>query len=153
MNQSAWRFFPHYLGGVMLVVFAVNGYMMYDAFKTFPGEAGQDGFDLSNEYDRVIAAAKQQATLGWTVDASIGADRTLSLTLAGRTGAPLAGAEIIATAERPVGPPERTALVFRQAVDGRYQTPTTLWSGQWDILMTIKADGHVFGATRRVVVK
>ncbi len=153
MNQSAWRFFPHYLGGVMLIVFAVNGYMMYDAFKTFPGEAGQDGFDLSNEYDRVIATAKQQAALGWTVDASITGDRTPSLKLTDGKGRPLAGAEIVATAERPVGPPNVTTLAFKPAADGSYQTATTLWSGQWDVLLTIKADGHVFGATRRVVVK
>jgi nitrogen fixation protein FixH len=153
MTRSGWQYFPHYLGSVMLIVFAVNGYMMYDAFTTFPGTAGQDGFDLSNEYNRVIAAARQQAALGWHIDAGVTADSVPALTVTDRAGTPLAHAEIAATAERPVGPPSKTTLVFTPDGGGTFKADTALWAGQWDVMLTVKADGHVFGATRRVVVR
>jgi nitrogen fixation protein FixH len=75
------------------------------------------------------------------------------LRLADRTGAPLRASEINAQAERPVGPTDPTSLTFRPAGDGRYQADTSLYSGQWDMMLTVQADGQDYRATRRVVVK
>jgi nitrogen fixation protein FixH len=152
MSTTVWRWFPHGLIGSMALVFLVNGYMVYDAFSTFPGVAGQDGFDLSNEYGRVLATAQAQAALGWRVEAALTGERFPVLLLTYRDGSALAASEIIARAERPVGPVESTNLAFRALEDGRYQADTSLFSGQWDILVTVRADGQVFRATRRVVV-
>lgn len=153
MDTSAWRFFPHSLIGALGVVIAVNGYMLYDAITTFPGEAGQDGFDLSNEYSKVEAAVKAQAALGWKVDADVTVAKTPVLTLLDKSGAGLDATEIVATAERPVGPPSTTTLAFKPVGNGRFTADTTLWSGQWDMMLAIKSGGHEYKATRRVVVK
>lgn len=152
MDQTAWRFFPHALIGALGFVVAVNCYMLYDAITTFPGQAGEDGFDLSNEYSKVLAVAKAQQALGWKVDADVTAAKAPVLTLLDKTGAGLDATDIVATAERPVGPPSKTPLVFKPLGNGRYATDTTLWSGQWDILLEIKSSGHVYKATRRVKV-
>ena len=153
MNTTVWRWFPHGLIATMGVVFLVNGYMVYDAYNTFPGVAGQDGFDLSNEYKRVLATAQQQAALGWQVETGVTDERFAALRLMDRTGAPLIATEISAQAERPVGPVDSTALTFRSTGDGHYQTDTSLYSGQWDIMLIVHADGREYRATRRVVVK
>jgi nitrogen fixation protein FixH len=153
MSTTVWRWFPHGLIGTMGIVFAVNGYMVYDALSTFPGVAGRDGFDLSNEYKRVLATAQQQAALGWQIEAGVTNERFPVLRLTDRTGAPLTATEIKAQAERPVGPVDSTALTFRAIGDGRYQTDTSLFSGQWDIMLTVHADGQMYNATRRLVVK
>jgi nitrogen fixation protein FixH len=76
-----------------------------------------------------------------------------SLLLADRNGASLAATAIEASAERPIGPPDTTALNFRPIGNGRYQAETSLFSGQWDIMLTVHADGRLYSATRRVVVK
>ncbi len=153
MNKTAWRWFPAGMIAAMAVVFAINGTMIYDAVTTFPGQAGQDGFDLSNEYQRVLATARQQAALGWQVEAGVTAARTPVLRLTGRNGTPLQDVAIDARAERPVGPEDTTVLTFRAKGDGRFLADTTLFSGQWDILLRVRADGHAYSATRRVVVK
>lgn len=153
MSTTVWRWFPHGLIGAMGLVFLVNAYMVYDAYTTFPGVAGADGFDLSNEYKRVLAAAQQQAGLGWQIDVDMTHDRFPVLRFTDRTGAPLTATEISAQVERPVGPPETMPLAFRPIGDGRYQGDTSLFSGQWDIMLTVRADGQSYSATRRVLVK
>ena len=153
MNSSAWRWFPHWLIASMAFVFLVNAYMVYDAYTTFPGVAGQDGFDLSNEYKQVLEAARKQAALGWQVEAAIGDGRYPTLRLTGKDGAALTADTIAARAERPVGPPSTTVLTFRPAGQGRYQAEQTLAAGQWDVMLSVQADGHVFNATRRVAAR
>lgn len=153
MNTSAWRWFPHWLIASMAFVFLVNAYMVYDAYTTFPGVAGQDGFDLSNEYKRVLETAHQQAALGWQIEAGVSADQLPTLRLTAKDGSPIVATEIAAQAERPVGPANTTTLGFRSIGDGRYQADQSLVAGQWDILLRVHADGRQFHATRRVAVK
>lgn len=152
-RNSAWRWFPYGLAGAMAVAFAVNGYMVYDAVTTFPGVAGADGFDLSNNYGRVLSAEQRQAALGWTVEAKVGADRFPVLRVTDRAGAPLATVAIDAEAERPVGPKNTTRLSFKPHGEGLYQAETSLFSGQWDIALTVRSAGQLFTTTRRVVVR
>jgi nitrogen fixation protein FixH len=153
MDTTVWRWFPVAMIGAMGIVFAVNGVMVYDALHSFPGAAGSDGFDLSNRYDHVLATAQRQAALGWQIEADVTATHQPSLLLADRNGAPLAATAIDASAERPIGPPDTTALAFHPIGHGRYQAETSLFSGQWDIMLTVHADGRLYSATRRVVVK
>lgn len=153
MNTSAWRWFPHWLIASMALVFVVNGYMVYDAYTTFPGVAGQDGFDLSNEYKRVLDAARQQAALGWKVEAAVGPGQAAMLHMTAKDGSPLTPTAILAHAERPLGPPNTTVLKFRPAAGGGFIADPPLAPGQWDILLRLDANGHTFNATRRVIVK
>jgi nitrogen fixation protein FixH len=153
MNTTVWRWFPYGLIATMGLVFLVNGYMVYDAFSTFPGVSGKDGFDVSNEYKRVLETAQQQAALGWQLEAALADDRFPVLRLTDRTGAPLTASSIDAQAERPVGPVDTTALAFRSIGDGRYQSDTSLYSGQWDIMLTVHTVGPEYRATRRLAVK
>jgi nitrogen fixation protein FixH len=153
MNTTVWRWFPHGLIASMGVVFAINGYMVYDALHTFPGAAGTDGFDLSNRYDQVLATARQQAALGWKVETDVTPSRLPVLRLTDRNGDPLAVVTIDAHAERPIGPMNATPLAFRPVGDGRFQADTSLFSGQWDIMLTVQADGQRYDTTRRVIVR
>ena len=152
MIRYGWRWFPLWMILSMLAVFVVNGYMVFQALASFPGAAGTDGFDLSNGYKRVLAAAEQQSELGWRVQASVDANHHPMLILIDRSGAPLANPLIEAHAERPVGPAETTTLPFQAAGKGRYRSDTTLFSGQWDIMATVRAGGQEYSTTWRVVV-
>jgi nitrogen fixation protein FixH len=152
MRSIGWRLFPLWMITAMGLVFAVNAYMVYDAYHTFPGVAGTDGFDLSNEYKRILAAAQQQAALGWKIEADLTGGRFPVLRLTDRTGTGLANVTIDAQAERPIGPVNATVLVFHPIGDGRYQTDTSLFSGQWDIMLSVHAGGRQYNTTRRVVV-
>jgi nitrogen fixation protein FixH len=153
MNTTIWRWFPIGLFGAMGFVFLVNGYMVYNAVTTFPGSAGKDGFDLSNDYKRVLAAAHHQSDLGWTIDADVTGTRQPTLSLTNKSGDPLQVSDIEARAERPVGPAESTPLSFQPAGPGHFQASTDLAQGQWDILLTVQSEGQTYTATRRVVAR
>jgi nitrogen fixation protein FixH len=127
-----------------MVVFALN---------TFPGQAGSDGFDLSNHYDQVLARVQREAMLGWNVRVLPGDAGRPVLVLTDRSGAPLRDALVQATAERPLGPLETTRLVFRADATGRYVADAALTTpGQWELQLSATAQGHTIAATRRIVV-
>jgi nitrogen fixation protein FixH len=151
---SAWRLFPWLATAAMSVVVVVNAGMIYAALASFPGKAGNEGFELSNQYDAVLDHAQRMAELGWTMRAQADAAGTPEVTLTDRDGAPLTGATVAAAAERPLGDPATRRLAFHEGTAGRYVADAALpLPGQWDLTLSASADGHTMAATRRIVVR
>lgn len=151
---SRWRFFPWALAGGMGVVMVVNFGMAYTALHTFPGNAGDDGFNLSNHYDKVIDSVARQSAMGWTVVAEADANARPVIRLSGRDGAPLIGASITARAERPLGDPMVSTPAFTETAPGVYRAAAALAAkGQWDIELSATARGETVNTTRRVIVR
>jgi nitrogen fixation protein FixH len=130
----------------------VNVAMSWTAVRSFPGLATTHGFDDSNGYDRVLVAAGRQAALGWTVRDTLQANRPVIL-LTGRAGAPLAGAKLAATIERPIGEADPVPVAFHAAGPGRFEADAALPPGAWDIDLTVTAEGGVFHTTRRLIAR
>jgi nitrogen fixation protein FixH len=160
-RQSRWRFYPWAVAGAMGVVAAANAALVWSALATFPGPAvaggfgtdDDDSFQISNDYDRVLAAVDRQHALGWSVAAEGAAGRPL-LRLTGPDGSLLSGARIEATAMRPLGPPEVSRLTFHAAGGGRYAADAALpRPGRWDLMLRIVHAGSEMRVTRRVVVR
>lgn len=152
--RSSWRWFPWAIVGSLAIVVVVNAGMMWAALSTFPGAAGGDGFDLSNHYDRVLDTAAREAALGWKLESVVDASGLASITLTDRSGAPLNGAQVAATAQRPLGPERDVPMTFRAAGNGRYVAlPALPEKGQWDLLLIATVDGRSVTATRRVIVR
>lgn len=153
-SQTVWRFFPWFIAGGLAIVAAVNFGMVYTALHTFPGLAGDDGFDLSNHYDRVIDRVAQQSALGWTVTASTDAAGHPRIVLTDRAGKALAGATFKAMAERPVGAPLTETLHFTETAPGEYLGVETLPAkGQWDIQLSASAGADTVSTTKRIVAR
>jgi nitrogen fixation protein FixH len=153
--RSGWRFFPLAVIAAMAVVVAVNAGMVYAALHSFPGAAGGDeGFELSNHYDAVLAHARHEAALGWAMSAEADDEGRAVVTLLGRDGAPLHNASVNASAARPLGAPQTRTLGFHEAAGGRYVADTTLpVPGQWELTLSASVDGETMAATRRVIVR
>lgn len=150
---SKWNWFPRAIIGGMALAVIANAAMVFCALHTFPGQAGGDGFDVSNSYNRVLDVAQRQAVLGWNV--RVGADSAgrAVVALTDRTGNPLLGARVQAIAERPLGAPQTTQLQFHEASAGRYVANAALNTpGQWELAVTAEADGRDLVATRRLVI-
>ncbi len=154
-ERSRWWLFPWAITVVMLIVIAVNGGMVYLAMHTFPGQAGSDGFDLSNRYNAVLARVQQQqAELGWTLFAVPDGARRPVLQLTDRSGEPLTGALVQAKAERPVGPKHLTTLLFHETAPGHYVANAALDEpGQWELLLSAQAQGHRFITSQRILAQ
>jgi nitrogen fixation protein FixH len=153
-GRSVWRWFPWLVAAAMGVVVVVNAGMIYAALASFPGKAGNDGFDLSNQYDAVLDHARRAAELGWTMRARADGTGTPEVTLTDRQGSPLTGASVAAAAERPLGAPETHRLVFHETGAGRYVADTALaLPGQWDLTLSASAGGQQLATTRRIIVR
>ena len=153
MRGSIWRFFPLALIGGLGLVVLVNAGMVFAALHSFPGQAGQEDFELSNHYDAVLAREQREAALGWSVVAEADATGRTEVRLAGRDGAPLRGASVMASAERPLGAPERQSLAFSEVAAGRYVADVVLpMPGQWELTLTASFGAATVAATRRVIV-
>jgi nitrogen fixation protein FixH len=154
-GRSLWRFFPLGVVIAMGVVVIVNGGMIYAALSSFPGKAGDDeGFALSNHYDAVLDRAQREAALGWIMEARADDAGRPVLILTDRKGAAMSGASVTALAERPLGAAETRSLRFREASAGHYIAGEALpGAGQWELTLSVSADGHDMAATRRVIVR
>ena len=151
--RSAWDWFPWAVWTALIVVIAVNAGMIWAAMSTFPGAAGPDGFDLSNEYNKVLRAEAQERALGWHVALRLEGGNRLGLDLTGPGGMVLPGAVPTAVAERPVGPKQERAIVFRAVGPGHFVAAQPLRRGRWDVLLTVRAAGHVFTTARRIIAE
>jgi nitrogen fixation protein FixH len=152
--KTIWRFFPWFVATGMLAVVAVNGGMVYAALHTFPGNAGSDGFDLSNHYNSVLDRVARQDALGWAVRAEVAPGDHPVIVLTDRSGAALSGAGLRAPVSRPVGAPHTKEERFTEVSPGRYVGAEVLdEKGQWDLLLSATAAGQSVSATRRIVVR
>jgi nitrogen fixation protein FixH len=153
-TRNPWLFFPWFLAVAMGVVIVVNCFMAWSALHTFPGNAGSDGFDLSNHYDTIIERMKQEAGLGWAVQADVDQAGHPVVVLYDRSGTALGGAEIEATAQRPLGDRHARQVHFTEVSSGHYRGDVALdEQGQWELEIWATADGKQFSTTRRIMAR
>jgi nitrogen fixation protein FixH len=151
--RSMWRFFPLAIVVAMSIVVAVNAGMVYAALHSFPGKAGDEGFDLSNHYGAVLEQSRREAALGWNLLAQSDDAGRPVVSVTRHDGSPLRGASVAASAERPLGTPETRHLIFHEASAGRYVADTSLAEpGQWDLTLSASFEGNSMMATRRIIV-
>ena len=151
--RSAWDWFPWAVAASLVVVILINAGMIWAAIATFPGQAGQDGFDASNGYNQVLRAAARQKALGWHVAVGVDAAGRVGVALAGPDGKPLPGATAEAVAQRPVGPRDIQHLALVPQSGGGFRAVHPLARGQWQVALTIHAAGHVYATERRLIVE
>ncbi|MDE2583202.1 MAG: FixH family protein [Rhodospirillales bacterium] len=151
--RSAWDWFPWAVAASLAVVILVNAGMIWAALATFPGQAGEDGFDLSNSFNEMLRAAAQQKALGWHVTLGVDPAGHLGVALAGPDGRPLPGAAVRAVAERPVGPRDTRHLALPAQPGGGFRAAQPLARGRWMVALTIRAAGHLYAIDRQLIVE
>jgi nitrogen fixation protein FixH len=152
-RTDSWRWFPVGIIGALAFVAVVNAGMVYSALRTFPGSAGEDGFDLSNSYDRVLKVMGVQGELGWHVQSAADTARHPLLQVTDSKGQALANAVVTAQAERPVGPPETTKLTLQANAAGQFVAAEALQPGQWLLAVTVEQNGKTFSTTERLITR
>ena len=150
--RSAWDWFPWVVAASLAVVILINAGMIWAALATFPGQAGPDGYDLSNDYNRVLRAAARQRALGWHVALRLDAADRLTLRLAGPDGRPLVATVATVEAERPVGPRQVHRFALIPLAQGHYRAARPLPRGQWQVALRLRADGHGYSEQQRMIV-
>lgn len=136
--------------GFFAVVIAVNMTMATLASRTFSGVIVKNGYVASQDFDRWLAAGRAQAALGWSVGARIDGDR-LVVDARDRSGAPLV-ATAVATLSHPVDARRAHRLTLLPAGAGAYSIRHGLAAGQWEAVIRLDAQGHVYWRRQRLIV-
>lgn len=140
------------------VIFAVNGVMMTLAIRTFPGIDARNGYEVSQAYNREIAAAREQMARGWSSDTILtgaGDIARLTMTLRTASGAPVPGLEAEARVRHPSDRKRDHVLPLREFAPGVYQADMTdLADGSWSVVVAARQNGErVYQTETRLTLK
>ena len=157
-RRSAW--IPWAFVGFFVVVFAVNGTMVYFAATSWTGMYGDGGskYRQGLEYNQMLAEVAAQAAMGWQVDH--GFERTepghgrLSMTLQDAHGNLLTDAVVQAELIRPTHSGTDFEVPLAHAGQGRYQVDIRFpHAGQWLVDLTADHARGTYRLTDRVIVR
>ena len=121
------------------VVIGVNMLMMKFAIDTLPGTEVDSAYGASLAYGREIAAARDQNSRSWKVDAHVerrpDGSATLRVDARDAVGAPLSGLKFSGRLERPTDKRVDRLFGLAEAGGGVYRgSAADVMAGQWDIL-------------------
>jgi nitrogen fixation protein FixH len=118
------------------IVFAVNGFFVYKALSTAPGEESGASYEAGLRYNRILAEERIQNALGWQHKLSLD-NGSLRLTFQDAAGRPVARLALAAEIERPSAA-GRAPLAFKETSDGIYRAPLSASAGIWIVSITAK---------------
>ncbi|MGA9089203.1 MAG: FixH family protein [Bradyrhizobium sp.] len=129
------------------VVFGVNFLMMKLAIDTLPGTEVDSAYSASLAYEMEIAAARDQNTRNWRVDAHIQrspeGDATLQIEARDNGGAPISGLKFQGRLERPTDRRADRPVELAEVGSGIYRGSAPLVAaGQWDLVLEGDAAGQ-----------
>lgn len=142
---------PFVFVGLMLLVVAVNGVLIFAAVSTFPGITSAHAYEEGRAYNRILAEATRQQALGWQAAVQWAGGR-LSVTVTDRDGLPVSG-QLEGILERPL---EGTthALALAAGTPGRWTASAAgLAAGQWEARLVLRgARAEKLDIRQRIVV-
>lgn len=155
-----WRdsWIPWLFVGFFGVVLSANLILAYVAVSSFTGLETDRYYQKGLEYNRVVAAERRQAALGWTVSVAFeptGAQRgDLSVLAFDVDGNPLSGATVTAQLFRPTQAGYDKHITLNPAGAGIYKAEVELpLRGQWDIRTQIERRPDVYRTVERIVTQ
>ena len=135
--------------GFFAVVIAVNLTMATLASRTFSGALVRNGYVASQDFDDWSAAGRRQAELGWTVAIRLEGGM-LVLEARDREGAPITGAAVTAVVRHPIAADQAMKLTLNERDPGAYAAPANVARGQWQALISLKAQGQEYRLGERL---
>lgn len=127
------------------------------ARTTFSGVVTDQAYDIGLNYNQVIAAREAEARLGWTFGFRFEPTGPLAgrvtLTLADKAGAPVAGAALQASSERMTRFPQMVPAFFREAAPGQYVADINVpLAGRWFVRAKATRDGDTSHVIKEIWV-
>jgi nitrogen fixation protein FixH len=154
-RRSLW--IPALFIGLMLLVVAVNGTMMFFAQSTFSGLDTSQSYQQGIQYNAILKEAEASAALGWTAKTTVtgtGTVRHLAVTLTDKRGEPVEGLAINAHLVRPVSTAFDQRFTLRAEGRGVYGTDVTLPAlGSWELRLAADTGAADWQVMQRIFVK
>lgn len=146
-----------WFGGFFLVIFAVNGIMIYLALGTWSGLDTKNAYGKGLYYNDEIAAAKAQRRSGWEIFLTRRPDTAnggrLNVTISWPQG-DLPPAKVIARLSRPVTNRYDHDIVLTKTATNIYSAPLELpLAGQWDLAILVKRpEGPIYQLHEKIFI-
>jgi nitrogen fixation protein FixH len=139
------------------IVIGVNMIMMRLAIQTLPGTEVDSAYSASLAYASEIAAAHDQNTRNWNVDAHIGRNpgggATVQVEARDKQGAPISGLKFRGRFERPTDRRADQPVALAEIGIGIYRGNAVVAPGQWDLVLEGEAAGRrMFLSRNRVLL-
>lgn len=124
--------------GAMLIA---NAIFVYFALSTFQGLDNPNAYEDGLNYNKRIAAAEEQAALGWSHEVSADSAGLIVIAITDEAGSAVTGLSVNGEIGRPVGADGRDPLAFREDAAGIYKARLRAPDpGSW-IISANAADG------------
>ena len=156
-RKSLW--IPGLFIGLMSLVVAVNGTMMYLAEHTFSGLDTDKAYQEGIEYNAILKNAAASAALGWTAKAEfvdITGGHHLVVRIADKAGKPVDGLVLTVHLVRPISTAFDQLLTLQPSgtEPGLYGADVQLpGAGNWELRISASAGSTPWQTTERVFVK
>jgi len=120
-----------------LVVASVNAYMMTMAIRTFPGADVKNGYETSQNYNKEIAAARQQSERGWVSEAvalRMNDQMRLTIALKDAQKAAVTGLQMESWLRHPSDKKQDVQLQLNEVAPGVYEAlKGGIHAGAWNL--------------------
>jgi nitrogen fixation protein FixH len=153
-QRSGW--IPWAFVGAFVVVAAVNALLAVEASRSWTGVVTETPFDTGNDYNRVVAQTKQEASLGWKVDAQtahMNDGKVLITVVVGDQPGSGGATDIRGSLLRPMGMEVPVPLTFQETATGHFEAIVKLPEvGNWDLHLQVRGKTGSLHTTRRLFV-
>ena len=149
---------PYIFFGMFGVIITVNGALVYWALASWPGLSSDNHYERGLQYNEVLEAQRQQAALGWRIQADISEPldgrAQLTVALTDKEGAALLAENVTAELRRPTVEGMDSRMQLSPLGGGRYRAEAAVpLPGVWDLVLLVERgpDRHV--SKQRLYVK
>jgi nitrogen fixation protein FixH len=154
-RKSLW--IPALMVGLMLLVVAVNGAMIFFAQSTFSGLDTTKAYQEGVEYNTTLKEAAANAALGWSAKTEftpVTGGRHVAVSITDKDGQPVEDLHVIAHLVRPVSTAYDQLLTLRHEGHGIYGVDVALpAAGSWELRLSATGGKTKWQTMQRVFVK
>ena len=159
-NKNALRN-PWVLGwlGMVALVFAINAFMVGQAYVSSPGLVNEQYYDKGKNYRQTLDKREEVAALGWNVNLdkptrpNVREPATYRVVAVDAAGLPLAAESVTLFAYRPADQNADFTVPFVEEGPGRFRVDVSYpLKGMWDLVVQLKAQGHDYEMAERTRV-
>lgn len=126
------------------VVIVVNVTMAKLAMATFGGTVVDNSYVASQHFNQWLDSSAADRALGWKVELTRGADKSLEARLVDSAGAPLGHARVVVHVEHPLSAKPPQDLTLAEVAPGTYRAK--LAPGRWRVWLKADTRGHAWHA-------
>src|SRR5262245_15559818 len=146
---------PAMVFGLLGLNVCIVGVTVYLAHNDASFAVEPDYYRQAMAWNATAAQQRRNAELGWTAGVGLGGtragERSVSVRLSGRDGAPIRGAAVDLVTFHSARAGRRLAATLMESADGRYETTLPIdRPGEWEFRLSVRRGAVTFTASEEL---